>query len=65
MIFFDEGSLRATVREYFAHYHAERNHQGLGNQLIIAMKTVDKSNGPIQRKQRLGATLSYYYRDAA
>jgi len=65
MIFFGENSLRTAVREYFAHYHAERNHQALGNQIIIAMKTEDKSNGPIRRKQRLGGTLSYYYRNAA
>ena len=50
MIFFGESSLRTAVREYFAHYH---------------METEDKSNGPIQRKQRLGGTLSYYYRNAA
>jgi len=65
MIFFGERSLRVAVREYFTHYQAERNHQGLGNQLIIAMKAEDKSNGPIQRKQRLGGTLSYYNRNAA
>jgi len=34
MIFFWEDSLRTAVREYLAHYHAERNHQGLGNRLI-------------------------------
>jgi len=32
---------------------------------LIAMKTEDKGNGPIQRKQRLGGTLNYYYRYAA
>jgi hypothetical protein len=26
MIFFGEDSLRGAVREYLAHYHAERNH---------------------------------------
>ncbi len=34
MIFFSEDSLRRAVREYVAHYHAERNHQGLDNALI-------------------------------
>jgi transposase InsO family protein len=66
MIFFGENSLRTAVREYIAHYHAERNHQGLDNQLIIPIKTTAKENAPIQRKERLGGTLSYYYRaDAA
>ena len=27
-------SLRRAVTEYIAHYHIERNHQGLGNRLI-------------------------------
>jgi putative transposase len=34
MIFFGERSLRNAVREFLAHYHGERNHQGLGNELI-------------------------------
>ncbi|MGH9893958.1 MAG: integrase core domain-containing protein [bacterium] len=29
-----EGHLRRAVREYVEHYHAERNHQGIGNRLI-------------------------------
>jgi len=31
---FGEGSLRKAIREFVAHYHLERNHQGLGNWLI-------------------------------
>jgi putative transposase len=30
MIFVGEGSLRRAVGEFMAHYHAERNHQGVG-----------------------------------
>jgi len=26
-----EGHLRRTIEEYVAHYHSERNHQGIGN----------------------------------
>jgi putative transposase len=58
MIFFGEDALRTAVHEYIAHYHTERNHQGLGNQLIIPITTEEKSNGPVRRKQRLGGTLS-------
>jgi transposase InsO family protein len=29
MIFFGEASLRNAVREFLAHYHGERNHQGM------------------------------------
>lgn len=34
MIFFGQDSLRHAVREFMAHYHAERNHQGLENRLV-------------------------------
>ena len=34
MILFGEGHLRRAISEYLAHYHGERNHQGLGNELI-------------------------------
>jgi hypothetical protein len=29
-----ENALRTAVREFVAHYHGERNHQGIGNMLI-------------------------------
>jgi transposase InsO family protein len=65
MIFFGEGSLRTAVREYLAHYHAERNHQGIGNQLIFPTKSPSNATGRVHRNRRLGGTLNYYYRDAA
>ena len=34
LILFGERSLRTALREIMAHYHAERNHQGLENRLI-------------------------------
>jgi hypothetical protein len=34
LILVGEESLRRSVREFVAHYHVERNHQGLGNRLI-------------------------------
>ena len=36
LILFGEVSLRKVVREFVAHYHGERNHQGLGNRLITS-----------------------------
>ena len=30
--------LRRAVHEYIEHYHRERNHQGLGNQLIVPLR---------------------------
>jgi putative transposase len=34
MIFMGEASLRYALHQYLSHYHTERNHQGLDNQLI-------------------------------
>ena len=64
MIFFGEGSLRKAVREYLIHYHEERNHQGLDNQLIIPMKKPPDSSEPIQTTERLGGMLKSYRRAA-
>jgi transposase InsO family protein len=63
MILFGENSLRTAVREFASHYHFERNHQGLGNQLITSISP--KAAGPISRRQRLGGLLNYYYRAEA
>jgi putative transposase len=64
MIFVGQASLRRAVTEYMTHYHAERNHQGLENRLIVptAMQAVD---GAVNRYARLGGTLNFYYRLAA
>jgi putative transposase len=64
LILFGEGSLRKAIREFVAHYHLERNHQGLGNRLITPQAIPTDSNGTIQRRQRLGGMLNYYYRAA-
>ena len=65
MIFFGEDSLRNTIREFVAHYHLERNHQGLGNRLIVPMEAKPEMAGAVERRQRLGGLLNYYYRKAA
>ena len=65
MILFGEGSLRRSVGEFLTHYHGERNHQGLDNRLIIPDTTHSSNRGPIQRRERLGGMLNYYYRQAA
>ena len=31
MILFGEDALRTAVKQFMAHYHGERNHQGIGN----------------------------------
>jgi transposase InsO family protein len=64
MIFFGEDSLRNAIREFVAHYHLERNHQGLNNRLIISNNAPPKM-GVVQRRRRLNGMLNYYYREAA
>jgi hypothetical protein len=44
------------------HYHHERNHQGLDNQLIMKEESDVSRTGAIQRRQGLGGMLNYYYR---
>jgi transposase InsO family protein len=65
LILFGEGSRRKAIHEFMAHYHHERNHQGLGNRLIIPDKSHAGDGGEIRRRERLGGTLNYYYRQAA
>ncbi len=60
-----ERHLRRLVSEYMEHFHTERNHQGLAN--IIAFPNAPPANAgaTIERRERLGGLLSYYYRKAA
>ena len=59
-----ERHLRTTLHAFAAHYHHERNHQGLANELI-APPAVQKPRVAVRRRQRVGGILSYYYRSAA
>jgi len=43
MIFFGENMLRTAVGHFLEHYHSERNHQGLNNELIDAGQKVAQS----------------------
>ncbi len=58
-----ERHLRTAVTEYTEHYHLERNHQGLGNELIERL--TEEAHGRIELRERLGGVLKYYYRRAA
>src|SRR5437588_227075 len=53
---------RKAVHEYVAHYHLERNHQGIGNALIAGVPATRA--GAIRRRPRLGGLLNYYERAA-
>jgi len=65
MIFFGEKSLHRAVNVYVEHFHTERNHQGLDNQIIEPDDEVGQVAGKIECRERLGGLLRYYYRDAA
>jgi putative transposase len=65
LILFGEQSLRTTIQNFIVHYHAERHHQGLANRLIQPKPGHAGNSGAIQRRERLGGMLNYYYRAAA
>jgi transposase InsO family protein len=65
MIFLGQALLRRAIEQYIAHYHLERNHQGLDNHLLKPPPVIAPLNAPIKRRQRLGGMLNFYYREAA
>jgi len=65
LILVGEDSLRRAVREFVAHYHLERNHQGLGNVLIFPLDVQARSDDRVVSRERLGGLLKYYHRPAA
>jgi len=65
MIYFGERSLHAAIVAYLEHFLAERNHQGMGNLLLIPGAEVGQRSGEIRCRKRLGGLLRYYYRKAA
>jgi hypothetical protein len=65
MIFFGEKSLHVATITYQGHFHAERNHQGIGNRPPTASDEVGRTTGEIACREHLGGLLRYYYRKAA
>ena len=64
MIWFGEEALRKGIQEFVLHYHHERNHQGVGNRLILPERAHADASGTVLRRERLGGMLNYYYRAA-
>jgi putative transposase len=58
-----ERHFRYAVAEYVAHYHEERNHQGLDNRLIAGTPVIDIACR-VRRRYRLGGLLNFYQRAA-
>ena len=63
LVFLGEAHLRRTLSEFVAHYHRERNHQGLHDRLI-APETLGSPDAPVRCRTRLGGLLRYYHRAA-
>lgn len=65
MILVGGASLRRALREYSAHFHQERPHQGLGNELVAPEPSNDSATGAVVVTERLGGLLRNYQRAAA
>jgi putative transposase len=63
MIPLGERHFRRALTEFVYHYHHERNHQGLGNDLIHRVDR-RRTEGRIRRRPRLGGLLNFYERAA-
>ena len=63
LILFGERRLRHVLDQFVAHYHNERNHQGLGNELI-APQSGQNGGRHLRCRERLGGLLRYYHRAA-
>ena len=64
LVLFGETATRRAVRSYVTHYHTERNHQGLENDLIVPMVRPPDMGAEIETTERLGGLLRSYRRAA-
>jgi putative transposase len=60
-----ERHLQKAVKEYTEHYHFERNHQVLDNELIEKPSDEPHMDGAVDCRKRLGGVLNFYHRRAA
>ena len=63
VIFVGRASLEKAIAEYVAHYHDERSHQGLANEIVSVVPV--QGEGAIEVSERIGGLLKYYHRRAA
>jgi transposase InsO family protein len=65
MVLLGEKHLRAAIADDVVHYHRERTHQGLDNELIEPAAVAIIGEGPVRCRERQGGVLKFYYREAA
>jgi hypothetical protein len=53
-----------SVGQYLTHYHTERNHQSLNDEIIQPGDEVSRHEGVVESRERLGGMLRYYFREA-
>ncbi len=59
LILFGERRLLRVLDEFVAHYHGERNHQGLGNDLIApGPRRFGSTHVHVRCRERCGSRLS-------
>ncbi len=63
LILFGERRLLRALDDFVAHYHGERNHQGLSNELITPESRPLRATH-VRCRERLGGLLRYYHRAA-
>ncbi|MCA9067669.1 MAG: integrase core domain-containing protein [Planctomycetaceae bacterium] len=59
-----EKHLNYLVSEFVTHYHEERPHQGIGNELISGAAEQKGNDSKIVCRERLGGLLKHYERAA-
>lgn len=61
MLIFGERHLEYVIQQYMEHYHTERAHQGIGNEII---EPPPQGEGEVVCQERLGGLLKSYRRAA-
>jgi transposase InsO family protein len=64
LILFGETATRRAVQGLLVHYHTERNHQSLNNELIVPLEQPPDINAEIKTTEQLGGLLRSYRRAA-
>ena len=64
LILFGCTHLERCLREFAIHYHEQRPHQGLGNDLITPRSSSEPRTGDVVMRERLGGLLRSYHRAA-
>ena len=54
-----------AVPRFCEHYHHERNHKGLDNEIVEPEFSPTGGAGEVRCRERIGGLLRYHYRDDA